>query len=275
MYSIYHFFAHIYRNQYLFKSLSKLDRFPFDLELLSCSNVGKFPDLAIRINPGGDPPGGELIELKDSKSYTVSSFNSTIPTGKKSIESVTKGKTNIIRTQMEAAGDDVYSLSVRNVYYLIRGKKNNNTKVCLVHGSFFETVKVDHLIQQAFNQVLEERLAENDEQLNDELHQLILNIFSRQDSFSKVRHVANASVKLRFRIMTEVKKEGNILSKQSYPMIKDNTINLVIPYHSPVEFTAARAYLQGALSPMKLSIGEAFIIKHPFNGEFYVWSFPL
>jgi len=29
------------------------------------------------------------------------------------------------------------------------------------------------------------------------------------------------------------------------------------------------------LSPMELSIGEAFIIKHPFNGEFYVWSFPL
>lgn len=275
MYSIYHFFAHLYRNRYLLESVPKLDEFPFDLELLSCSNVGKFPDLAIRINPAGDPPGGELIELKDSRSYTVSSFNSTIPTGKKSIDFLTKGKTNVIRQQMEAAGDDIYSLLVRDVYYLLRGKKSNNTKICLVHGSFFETVKVEHLIQQAFNQVLEERLADNDEALNNELHKLILNIFSRQDSFSKVRHVENASVKLRFRIMTEVEKEGNILSSRSYPAIKENTISLIIPHHTRTEFASARVHLQRALSRSELSIGEELVIKHPFNGEFFALSFSL
>ncbi len=275
MYSIYHFFAHLYRNRYLLESVPKLDEFPFDLELLSCSNVGKFPDLAIRINSAGDPPGGELIELKDSRSYTVASFNSTIPTGKKSIDFLTKGKTNVIRQQMEAAGDDIYSLPVRDVYYLLRGKKNNNTKICLVHGSFFETVKVEHLIQQAFNQVLEERLADSNDPLNDDLRKLILNIFSRQDSFSKVRHVENASVKLRFRIMTEVKKEGNILSSQSYPAIKDNTINLIIPHHTFTEFTSISVHLQRALSQSELLTGQKFVIRHPFNGEFFVLSFLL
>ena len=60
MYSIYHFFAHLYRNRHLLESVPKLDEFPFDLELLPCSNGGKFPDLAIRINPAGDPPGASF-----------------------------------------------------------------------------------------------------------------------------------------------------------------------------------------------------------------------
>ncbi|MCH8068518.1 MAG: hypothetical protein IID16_04495 [Candidatus Marinimicrobia bacterium] len=58
--------------------------YPFDEQLLSCKNKGVFPDLARRVNTEKRTfTGGELIKLKDSKSYTVSSFNSTIPTGKR------------------------------------------------------------------------------------------------------------------------------------------------------------------------------------------------
>ena len=277
MYSIYHFFAQLYRDRNRLEWVPKLEDFPFDPELLSYTGNGKFPDYAIRINPEGDPPGGELIEVKDSKSYAVPSFNSTIPTGNKSIESLTHGKSSVIREQMEAAGDDIYSLRWREVYYLLRGKerKTENTKICLVHGSFFETVKVEELIQQAFGQVLEERLGEEDEAISPELHQLMLRIFSRQDSFSKVRHVDNASVKLRFRIMTEVKREGNILSTKSYPEIKDNSINLVIPRHSADDFAVRQRHLESALSKSELASGIESVIEHPFNGDFYVLSFSL
>ncbi|MCH8013160.1 MAG: hypothetical protein IIA61_14675 [Candidatus Marinimicrobia bacterium] len=55
-----------------------------DEQLLFCKNKGVFPDLARRVNTEKRTfTGGELIELKDSKSYTVSSFNSIIPTGKR------------------------------------------------------------------------------------------------------------------------------------------------------------------------------------------------
>ncbi len=72
-YSIYHFFDTIVQQKQSFKKLKKLDQFPFDKKLLSCRNDGVFPDLAIRLNKDIKMfTGGELIELKDSDSYTVS-----------------------------------------------------------------------------------------------------------------------------------------------------------------------------------------------------------
>src|SRR3989304_4010399 len=49
-----------------------------------------------------------------------------------------------------------------------------NAKVCLVHGSFFETIQVDELIAQSFSQVLEERLKERGEHFSDEMKNRLL-----------------------------------------------------------------------------------------------------
>lgn len=233
MYSIYHFFSSLVQKKDLLKKVKKLDRFPFNKRLLSCRNDGIFPDMAIRLNKDRRIfTGGELIELKDSDSYTVSSFNSTIPSRSKKIDEIITGKNSIIKQQMEEAGDDIVSLLTRDVYYLVRGKKNSHTKVCLVYGSFFETISIDNLISQSFSQVLEERLRESGQEISEEFKQMLLSIFSQQDNFSKVRNVEKASVKLRFRIMTEVKAEGNILNSEKYPEIKDDTLNFMLPSHS-------------------------------------------
>jgi hypothetical protein len=61
-------------------------------------------------------------------------------------------------------------------------------------------------------------------QLNNEAKSVLVDMFSEQESFSRVRNIDKASVKLHFRIMTEVKAEGNILNKHKYPEIKDNTV---------------------------------------------------
>lgn len=276
MYSIYHFFADLHRKRHLFQSVEQLEDFRYDFELLSCSSTGKFPDMAIRVNPTGFPTsGGELIELKDSKSFTVSSFNSTIPTGKKSIETLVSGKTNKIRKQMQEAGDDIFSLPIRDVYYLIRGKKANNIKVCLVHGSFFETIRVEELIRQAFSQVLDERLVETNQVLDLVVQELLLQIFSNQENFSKTRDVANASVKLRFRIMTEVKQEGNILNSKRYPEISNNTLNLLIPFHSSQDAEIIKKKIASAVGQTELSDSRQLSLKHPLNGSFYVLQFPI
>ena len=222
-YSIYHFFADLYLKKGELTVQNQLEAFPFNKEMLSCVNDGLFPDLAIKLNHNDSVfSGGELIELKDSKSYSIASFNSTIPTGEKEIHELIQGTENTIRTQMQKAGDDILSLPIRQVFYLTRGRKRSNVKVCLVHGKFFETVPVSTLISESFGQALEERLEELDTSLSASMKQKLLDLFSEQETFSRTRSVDNASVRLRFRVMTEVKAGGNILNQNQYPQIDDN-----------------------------------------------------
>lgn len=271
-YSIYHFFKYLITNKQHFSEVEKLENFPFDDAMLSCRNKGQFPDLIIKINKGSPLfTGGELIELKDSKSYTVSSFNSTIPSSQKHIDKIIKSDNSNIKKQMEEIGENVDSLPIREIFYLIRGKNKENTKVILVHGSFFETVKINQLIGQSFEQVLEERLQEKDLNIDPKIKKTLVNILSEQENFSKVRNVENASVTLRFRIMTEVKPEGNILNSKQYPEIKDNTINLVIPCHEEKDEESIIKHF----STLNLTQVEHFKIKHHLNGYFLVFQIDL
>lgn len=271
MHSIYHFWKDLTRNRALFSEVTNLSEFSFDLEMLSCINKGVFPDLAIKLNKDRSVfTGGELIELKDSKTYNVASFNSTVPTGKKNIRKIISSERGTIFLQMQKAGDEVFSLEEREVYYLIRGKKKEHQKICLVHGSFFETIGVEELIQKSFSQVLDERLM--DRNIPQDVKEALGSIFSEQEIFSKVRSVENASVKLRFRVLTEVKPEGNILNSKMYPQIREDTINLIVPYHSDEEHA-------DVVSMMKLVFGSSGMdqirvlsIKHPFNGRFVVFQ---
>jgi hypothetical protein len=170
---------------------------------------------------------------------------------------------------MQEAGDDVYSLEERDVYYLVRGKKKGNQKVCLVHGSFFETIPAKQLIGEAFSKVLDEAGGtEIDESTKDKLKE----IFSRQDSFSSVRNIDKASVNIRFRVMTEVKPEGNILNSTQYPEISDNTLNLLCPFYSEDEKQKLLSNIELAIGKEKLKEIKIFPIKHPLNGWFLVFQ---
>lgn len=279
-YSIYHFFADLCRKKEEFLLKSKLESFPFDEQMLSCINKGKFPDLAIKLNRGDSQfTGGELIELKDSKTYGVASFNSTTPTGEKDIEKLTAGRENIIRTQMQEAGNDILSLPIRQVFYLIRGRKQSNVKVCLTHGKFFETVPVSTLISESFAQALEERLNELGETLSASMRQKLLGLFSEQQTFSKTRNVDDASVRLRFRIMTEVKAGANILNPNQYPQIRDNTLNFGVPCHNEADQNRLHSQMKIVFKEMNctrlFAQMEVFVLQHHFNGNFLIFSMHL
>jgi len=171
---------------------------------------------------------------------------------------------------MEEAGDDIMSFPVRDVYYLVRGRKKEYFKICLVDGSFFETISIENLISQSFSQVFEERLRESGQEISEEFRRTLINLFSQQHNFSKVRNIEKASVKLRFRIMTEVKAEGNILNPKKYPEIKDNTLSFILPWHNDKEEKNIRSKLELVFSPEELSAFVIFKIKHHFNGYFFV-----
>ncbi len=58
MYSIYHFFAHLYRNRALLKSVPKFDDFPFDVEWLHPSIV-PHRKLPLQVEVGIEREGGD------------------------------------------------------------------------------------------------------------------------------------------------------------------------------------------------------------------------
>lgn len=166
---------------------------------------------------------------------------------------------------MEANGDDIHSLPVRQVYYLIRGRRvNTGVKICLVHGSFFETVPASKLIGKSFQQALKS--------INMKLPDRLISAFSRQDLYSRARKVDKASVSLRFRVMTEARPEANILS--NYPDVKDNTLNLVLSLRDESvneQIAESAAAIAGINAPNL----RYFRIKHAFNGPFLVLSVPI
>lgn len=270
MYSIYHFFASLMRSKQSLTTADKLQPQQFDIELFSSyKSTGKFPDAIIRLNTG-DPEiqGGELIELKDCDSYTIASFNSTIPTGKKDLTKILKPNSKMWR-DMRQAGEDIKSHPVRDVFYLIRGRKSGNIKVCLVHGSFFETISPTELITGAVQQVLGEKLSG---EFDEEIRATLLTSLSEQESFSRVRHVDGASVSIRFRVMTEANPSGNILQ---YPEIEDNTLNFVVPSHGSEQDEMEQRRLRRALAHVEYDQLVLKRIKHPLNGYYQVFRIPL
>jgi hypothetical protein len=139
-----------------------------------------------------------------------------------------------------------------------------------VHGSFFETIAVKELIQKSFSQVLNEGLVDSD--IPPEVKEALGLIFSEQETFSKVRSVENASVKLRFRVLTEVKPQGNILNAKMYPDILDDTINLVVPHRSEEERADIVSKTKLVMGAREMEQIRVLSIKHPLNGWFVVFQ---
>lgn len=127
-----------------------------------------------------------MIELKDVASYTISSFNSTIPTGQKEILKVVGEDVSRIRKQMEKAGDKVCSLLTREVYYLVRGKNKDAQKAALVHGSFFETVEVNQLISQSFSQVLEDSVSNGKDEYLKKIKNVCPHFYQNRNTLAKL-----------------------------------------------------------------------------------------
>lgn len=268
MYSIYAFWRDLLSKKDLLRSNSSLMDFPFNRSIFSYSRNGRgFPNFSIKLNRNIPAlTGGELIKLKSRNKYSISPFKSSIPAGKVSIKSVE----HKIRCQMTNAGDDVFSLEEREVYYLVRGRKGKAQKICLIHGGFFETLSTDELIRQSFGQVLDEKLAGSS--VSDEVKEQLSAIFSEQEDFSRVRNVEKASVKLRFRILTEVKPEGNILNPKQYPEIVDDSLNFIVPFHSEEEKAAVLEKMEFVMGKTGAKKFKVFSLKHPLNGWFVVFQ---
>lgn len=203
------------------------------------SESQEFPDFVFKVKEqGGKLTCGSLLETKDSSSGGISSFNSTIPTGTKSMEEVDVINNAEIVSKIaslkdgELAQKPGYRAYQRRCFYLIRTfKGKDKTKTSLIDGSFFETVPKNLLISQMFLNILEQHRIKKKldfpEEKFGEIKKLLAQV-TDQTIIAGSQSIDKASVKPRLRIMTEVNPEGNPHS-QHYPQIEGKTINFILP----------------------------------------------
>ncbi|MDE0041039.1 MAG: hypothetical protein OXT74_03320 [Candidatus Poribacteria bacterium] len=234
------------------------------------------PNLVIKRNDGVTLfGGGELVVLKDSKSYSVISFDSMVPKGEMDVRNVTEWTESVCPTQVHEEGNEVPSFHVKQVFYLIRGRKNSNVKVCLSHGHFFETIPVSTLISESVGHVLEKQLNEYGES-STSIKETLATLFSEPQTFNRARTTEGASVNMSFQISAEVKAGANLLNPNQYPQIGDNTLNFAVPCHNEAEQELHVHRMQTAFRQMNLSHlysqMDIFPLQHHFNGIFLIFQ---
>lgn len=270
---------------------NKLEDFAFPRGMIAAESRSGFPDFVLKTNPAGPLTGGEFIELKDAKSYQIASFNSTLPSAAKPVSSLTQN----LKNQMLEAGEDIDALSQRDVYYLIRGIKRTTSsplaKTVLVDGAFFETVPVNEVLADAFDQV-----AAASTSSDTDVSELTRNFDIQQANFAETRRVAGSSISVRFRVMAQVDPRANLLSDARYPMIAANTLTMLVHERGltdpalagkayawnqapkAIQRCGGYAHLGEALDEVDAALKAATrvsVLRHPMNGPFFMAQAPI
>ena len=238
-----------------------------------------FPDFLFKVRYDERLRCGSILELKDSKSGSIASFNSTIPTTYKTLEEIdiiNGGRSLVSKIAklmdsevVEEIGFDEYYTFQRRCFYLVRTHRDNTNrvKVSIVDGSFFETVPREHLIYQMFLQILREHIEKKNIEIDPKVLkevEKVLSYITDQTIIAGSKLIEKASIKPRLRIMAEVHPEGNPHSKH-YP-IRGRTFNLI------VKKSRASDELEQELSKLPIRI---FSIHHKRNGEHVVFQYDL
>lgn len=240
------------------------------------SQSAQFPDFIFKLRRRENRlTCGSLLELKDSKGGSISSFNSTLPTKSKSLEEVDTvngkplvSKITSIKDGQLAKVADCHTYQ-RKSFYLIRTHGDDDrVKVSLVDGSFFETIPKDHLIYQMFLKVLQDHINKKDIKVSTERlteFQGLLSHITDQTIIASSQNIDKASVRPRLRIMAEVHSEGNPHSS-FYPQILEGSFNLIIQKPLFTKELEEKLHLEA-------SQAKKLTIHHKRNGEHIVFQF--
>lgn len=188
-------------------------------------NSGVFPDFVLAcVGEKADCYWrGAFLELKDSKGAALASFNSTLPSSTKDIQKTSRiVRCSVHRYDLPFSEEDHYPKK-RRCFYLVRTKSNSEqeVRISLVEGTFFETVPNSVLLAQVWKQLL------NDANVPDPIAEEVITSLASLDreDIAVSRHVSKASIKPRLRIMSEVEKDGN---PHTYDEIPARSVNLIV-----------------------------------------------
>lgn len=270
---------------------NKLADFGFPREMIAAESSSGFPDFVLKSNANDRFTGGEFIELKDTKSYQIASFNSTLPTAVKPVSSLS----NVITQSLKDNGENLDDLPERDVYYLVRGMKRENpsplSKTVLVSGAFFQTLPASRVLTEAFGQVTTDS-AKPDVDVAD----LTEKITVEQQNFSASRRVQGSGFSVRFRVMAQADPLTNLLLSSRYPMITDNTLTFLVHENGlpsdtqtthPTTWDEASPIVRSCyafprieqafeeIEPSLKSVTSLSILRHPLNGPFFMAQAPI
>lgn len=248
-------------------------------ESILYSKSQQFPDFLFKVRKRYNQLiCGSLLELKDSTSGSIASFNSTLPTWHKSLEEIDIVNGGNLVSKIAAIMDGGlskrkdYYLFERKTLYLVRTFKDNSqkTKISIIEGSFFETLPKDKLIYQMFKNIIHHHLEQKDINISKDLLTKIEDSFvnfTDQSIIAASQTIENASIKPRLRIMAEVHPEGNPHSS-AYPEVTEKNINLILKASENVNEIEK-------LIKIKNPEVNNFVIKHKRNGEHVVFQYKM
>jgi hypothetical protein len=240
------------------------------------SESQQFPDFLFKVKKNARMfKGGSLMELKDSKGGSISSFNSTIPTKSKTLEEIDVINGNNLVSKIasfidgEPALDENYFKFERKCFYLVRTHKGNEkVKVSIIDGAFFETVPKEHLFYQMLLNVYRRHLEKKNIKITKETLEQVkeaLACINDQTIIASSQIIEKASIRPRLRIMAEVHPEGNPHSTH-YPKIIEGSFNLIL------QSIAETKQLKEEI-PSRVSNIKVFSIFHKRNGEHIVFQY--
>lgn len=186
-----------------------------------------FPDFVLAYENSGTVGDGALLELKDSKEAGIASFNSMLPSARKSVSQLTA----LVRDSIRRYESCLYQgPDERDCFYLVRTYKSKPeaTRLSLVHGTFFETLPTAVLLEQLWKQLLEQA------RVPASLQQQVLSYLAQMEraNVAQTRQIEGASIKPRLRVMSEIHREGN---PHTYPEIPARSVNLILKLPTELE----------------------------------------
>lgn len=247
---------------------------------LLCSKSEQFPDFMFKVKRSENRLiSGSLLELKDSKSGTIASFNSTLPTKRKSLKEIAIINSGKLVQKIASVKDGNLSDKKgyydyqRKCFYLVRTYKNRDkVKISVVDGAFFETIPKENLIYKMFMNILKEHLEKKEVDISLEKFKEITRIFSHitdQTIIAKSQNINSASVRPRLRIMAEVHSQGNPHNSSFYPKIVEQSLNLILKISDQERENVEKIILK------KVPEIKIFVINHKRNGEHVVLQYQL
>ncbi|MCS7300200.1 MAG: hypothetical protein NZ556_01405, partial [Fimbriimonadales bacterium] len=185
------------------------------------TDSGAFPDFVLASEATSAVGDGALLELKDSRTEAIASFNSTLPSARKLLSRLTAIVADAVRRYeacFRGEGTDE-----RDCFYLVRTHKQDPQacRLSLVQGTFFETLPTPQLLAELWGQLFAQA------NVPEELQKQVIEYLSQLDraDIAQTRQVERASVKPRLRIMSEIHREGN---PHTYPEVPPRSVNLIL-----------------------------------------------
>lgn len=210
--------------------------FKENLRLVDFPYCKEFSNLSIVDGEGIGSIGRCLIQLKDSGDYQIPPFVSIIPT--------------------------------KDRYYLVRGRREKFQKICLVYGSFFETIPAEDFVNEAFSQILDESLGD----LSETEKEALKRVLPLQKILGRVGSLEKSSVTLQYQMEIEILPQANILNPKQYPEILDDTLNFVCPFHTEDEKEELISKMESVMGTKEFGELNIIQILHPLNGPFLVFQ---